>query len=236
MSPRGAVEGTFSLELIHAANGERGADLLFTFPWTSRPNAFGVPGTDLADVSGGARLYASDHGSMSPWNVRNTLLAWGVDFKKRATVHAPAGTVDVTPTILALLGIAGSDGLDGRVLGEALQGGPDEEQIAADTHVHTVEAGAYRAALQVSDGGRAPLRGQELAHPLNGAPERRPRRAGPGPTSLRTLSRCRADHTRCVDYRGGRPGFPGARRALGGLGGRRSRPPMSVGTRAHRSQ
>ena len=107
--PRGAVEGTFSLELIHAANGERGADLLFTFPWTSRPNAFGVPGTDLANVSGGARLYASDHGSMSPWNVRNTLLAWGVDFKKRATVRAPASTVDVTPTILALLGIAEGD-------------------------------------------------------------------------------------------------------------------------------
>ena len=148
--PRGAVEGTFSLELIHAANGERGADLLFTFPWTSRPNAFGVPGTDLADVSGGATLYASDHGSMSPWNVRNTLLAWGVDFKKGATVHAPAGTVDVAPTILALLGIAEGDGLDGRVLDEAIEGGPDEEQIAADTRIHTVEAGAYRAALQVS--------------------------------------------------------------------------------------
>jgi arylsulfatase A-like enzyme len=148
--PRGAAEGTFSLELIHAVNGERGADLLLTFPWTSRPNAFGVPGTDLADVSGGARLYASDHGSMSPWNVRNTLLAWGVDFKKRVTVRAPAGIVDVTPTILALLGIAGADGLDGRVLSEALLGGPDEEQVAADTHVHTVEAGAYRAAIQVS--------------------------------------------------------------------------------------
>ena len=147
-SPRGAVEGTFSLELIHAANGERGADLLFTFPWTSRPNAFGVPGTDLANVSGGARLYASDHGSMSPWNVRNTLLAWGVDFKKRATVHAPAGIVDVTPTVLALLGIAGGDALDGRVLAEAIEGGPDEEQVAAV--VHTVEQGTYRAAIQVS--------------------------------------------------------------------------------------
>jgi arylsulfatase A-like enzyme len=148
--PRGAVEGTFSLELIHAANGERGADLLFTFPWTSRPNAFGVPGTDLANVSGGARLYASDHGSMSPWNVRNTLLAWGVDFKTRATVQAPAGMVDVTPTILALLGIAGGDALDGRVLGEAIEGGPDEEQVAAATHVSTVEQGTYRAAIQVS--------------------------------------------------------------------------------------
>ncbi|MGH7388607.1 MAG: alkaline phosphatase family protein [Candidatus Rokuibacteriota bacterium] len=154
--PRGAVEGTFSLELIHAANGERGPDLLFTFPWGSEPNAFGVPGTDLASVSGGARLYVSDHGSMSPWNVRSTFLAWGVDFKRRATIRAPAGNVDVTPTILALLGIggeggvSGSDGLDGRVLVEALEGGPDAEQVVADTRVHTVEAGAYRAAIQVS--------------------------------------------------------------------------------------
>src|SRR4029434_7468076 len=62
--PRGTIEGTFSLELIHVANAARGPDLLFTFPWTSEVNAFGVPGTDLASISGGARLYASDHGSM----------------------------------------------------------------------------------------------------------------------------------------------------------------------------
>ena len=148
--PRGVVDGTFSLELIHVANAERGPDLLFTFPWTSESSRFGVRGTDLANVSGGARLYASDHGSMSPWNVRNTFLAWGVDWKKRATVRTPVGNVDVAPTILALLGIEGRDGLDGRVLAEAFDGGPDPEQLAVETRVHTVEVGAYRAALQVS--------------------------------------------------------------------------------------
>jgi len=148
--PRGGPDGTFSLDLIHAANGERGPDLLVTFPWTSRPNAFGVPGTDLACVSGGARLYPSDHGSLSPWNVRNTLLAWGPHFKRGVTVPTPAGAVDVTPTILALLGLTGEDGLDGRVLAEALAGGPDAEQVPVHTRVHTVTAGAYRAAVQVS--------------------------------------------------------------------------------------
>jgi arylsulfatase A-like enzyme len=149
--PRGVVEGTFSLELIQVANAERGPDLLFTFPWTSRVNAFGVPGSDLASISGGARLYASDHGSMSPWNVRNAFLAWGVDFKKRTTVRAPVGNVDVTPTVLALLGISERGGLDGRVLAEALEDGPDPEQLVVDTRVHTVEARGYRAALQVSE-------------------------------------------------------------------------------------
>lgn len=36
------------------------------------------------------------------------------------------------------------------VLAAALEGGPDEEQVAVDTRVHTVEAGAYRAAIQLS--------------------------------------------------------------------------------------
>lgn len=148
-NPHGTVEGTFSLELIHVANAERGPDLMITFPWSSQPNAFGVAGMDLANVSGGARLYVSDHGSMSPWNVRNTFLAWGVDFKKHATVSVPAGNVDVAPTILAVLGLE-ADGCDGRVLREALEEGPDEEKVAVETRVHTVASGAYRTAIQVS--------------------------------------------------------------------------------------
>ena len=148
---RGAVEGTFSLELIHVANAARGPDLLLTFPWTSRANQFGVPGGDLANVSGGAKLYASDHGSMSPWNVRNTFIAWGAGFKNRTTIGTPVGNVDVTPTILSLLGITDGGSLDGRVVAEALENGPDAAQIAVDTRVHSVEAGAYRAAIQVSE-------------------------------------------------------------------------------------
>ncbi len=153
----GTVAGTFSLELIHLAGAGRAPDLLLTFPWTSEPNAFGVPGTDLACVSGGARLYASDHGSLSPWNVRHTLLAWGADFKRGATVRVPAGNVDVAPTILALLGLEDGEGdaasarLDGRVLREALVGGPHAEQLAVHTRVHTVTAGTHRAAVQVSE-------------------------------------------------------------------------------------
>jgi predicted AlkP superfamily pyrophosphatase or phosphodiesterase len=147
--PRGAVEGTFSLELIHAVSEERGADLLFTFPWTSRPNAFGVPGTDLANATAGKGLLASDHGSMSPWNVRNTLVGWGAGLKTGA-IRVPAGNVDVTPTILALLGVEETGGMDGRVLHEALADGPDAEQVGVDTRVHTTEAGSYRAAIQVS--------------------------------------------------------------------------------------
>ena len=144
------VDGAFPLELINVANRDRGPDLLFTFPWTSRRSAFGVPGTDLANVSAGGSPYVSDHGSMSPWNVRNTFLAWGAGVKKGITAPAPAGNADVTPTVLALLGLEGETGLDGRVVAEALQGGPDPEAVAVETRVHTAVAGGYRAALQIS--------------------------------------------------------------------------------------
>jgi arylsulfatase A-like enzyme len=148
--PRGAVEGTFSLELIHLANVERGPDLLFTFPWTSRPNAFGASGTDLANVGAGKGPLTADHGSMSPWNVRNTLVGWGAGFKTRLRVQVPAGNVDVTPTILVLLGLDETDGIDGRPLVEALTDGPDAEQVGVETRVYTTEAASYRAALQIS--------------------------------------------------------------------------------------
>ena len=109
-----------------------------------------MPGADRANVAAGGVPYASDHGSMSPWNVRNTLLAWGPGFKRRTTVRVPAGNADVAPTVLALLGLD-TAGCDGRVLREALAGGPDPEQIPVATRVHTVDAGSYRATLQISE-------------------------------------------------------------------------------------
>lgn len=148
-APHGRVEGTFSLEFVHAASAERSPELLITFPWSSQANRFGVPGADLACVSGGATLFASDHGSLSPWNVRSTLFAWGPAFKRGVTVAAPAGNVDVAPTALALLGLA-CDGMDGRVLTEALAGRPEVRLASVETQTHIVEAGPYRAALQVS--------------------------------------------------------------------------------------
>ncbi|HEV2057554.1 MAG TPA: hypothetical protein VGV06_20670 [Methylomirabilota bacterium] len=63
--------------------------------------------------------------------------------------------MNVAPTVLARLGIGERDGMDGRVLVEALAGGPADLPLAVDTRVHTLEARAYRTALQVSTvGGR----------------------------------------------------------------------------------
>lgn len=154
---QGWVEGTFSLELIYEANPERGADILVTFPWSSDPNAFGVPGTAHSassdDATGAQDGPASGHGSFSPWDVRNTFIASGLNFKNGTTVRLPAGNVDIAPTLLALEGIDDAPSLDGRVLYEALNGGPDEAQVPVQTRTITTEAsqGAYKAAIQVTD-------------------------------------------------------------------------------------
>ncbi|HJY81849.1 MAG TPA: alkaline phosphatase family protein, partial [Candidatus Binatia bacterium] len=74
----GWVPGTFSLELIHVCNPERGPDIVLTFPWTSGTNAFGVAGTDTTETSGATGLQigaVSGHGGLSPWTVHDTFIA-----------------------------------------------------------------------------------------------------------------------------------------------------------------
>jgi arylsulfatase A-like enzyme len=154
----GQMPGTFALELVHLANAERGPDIVLTFPWSSAKNAFGVPGTDTtaAATTGPLASNAGNHGSMSPWTVRNTFLAWGVDFKRGVTVRTPASNVDLAPTLLALMNLdkdAEAARFDGRVLREAFVDGPDEEQVPIEVRTYSVETadGSYRAMLQVTE-------------------------------------------------------------------------------------
>ena len=151
----GAVAGTFALEFVHLGGNERSPDIVFTFPWSSARNRHGVPGTDYVMLANGATrpldTAAANHGGMSPWTVKNTMLAWGPDFKRGARVRTPSANVDVTATILHLLGHPKANALDGRVLREALVNGPDEEQAAIETRTLRVTSGAYKAALQVTE-------------------------------------------------------------------------------------
>ncbi len=153
----GWVAGTFSLGLIRQSNPTRGPDILFTLPWSSAVNAFGVPGKHNIDGSGNdgpLNGTASGHGGLSPWLVHNTMILWGPDFKRGIVIRTAAGNVDVAPTILTLKGVSGGESLDGRVLSEALRDGPDEEKIPSETHILKTDAvGRYRAAVQVTDVG-----------------------------------------------------------------------------------
>lgn len=153
----GMVPGTFSLEIARLGGHERSPDIVFTFPWTSEPNAHGVPGTEFNQVSGSAvtgpvQTPTANHGGIGPWTVRNTMLAWGPSFKRRTTVRTPSSNVDVAPTLLHLLGMGdATERMDGRPLLEALANGPDVEQIAVRVDTLRVQHGAYRAVLQLSE-------------------------------------------------------------------------------------
>ena len=155
----GAVAGTFALEYAHLGGHERSPDIVFTFPWSSALNRHGVRGTDYSQASGNGKTApydgsAGNHGGIGPWTVRNTMLAWGPDFKRGAVIRTPTSNVDVTPTLLYLLGLAtAASAMDGRVMLEALASGPDEEQVASETHALRVRNGSYGAVLQISETG-----------------------------------------------------------------------------------
>jgi predicted AlkP superfamily pyrophosphatase or phosphodiesterase len=156
-APEGREPGTFALDLVHLERSERAPDIVMTFPWTSAPGPFGLAGTDSTDAATTGPLTgtAGNHGSMSPWVVRNTFFSWGADFKRGATVRTPAANVDLAPTLLALMGLDHDVDLarfDGRPLREAFRDGPDEEQIPVEVRTYVVEApdSGYRAAIQVT--------------------------------------------------------------------------------------
>jgi arylsulfatase A-like enzyme len=153
----GSEPGTFSTRLIHLDHDERGPDIVLTFPWSSAKNAYGVPGADFtaARATGPLTGEAGNHGSMSPWTVHNTFIAWGIDFKRGAVVRTPVSNVDITPTLAALMGLDGLPPFDGRAITEAFAGGPDEEQVATATTTYFTATpdGAFRAAIEVSEAG-----------------------------------------------------------------------------------
>jgi arylsulfatase A-like enzyme len=117
-----------------------------------------VPGTDYTETAretGALSGAQGNHGSMSPWTVRNTFIAWGVDFKRGATVRTPVSNVDLTPTLLALMGLDGDPALprfDGRAITEAFVDGPDPEKMPVRTITHPTASRdrSYQAEIQVS--------------------------------------------------------------------------------------
>ena len=93
----------------------------------------GVHGTEYS----GSLLnnpYRGMHGSFSPIDVHNTLIAFGPDFREGMKDALPSGNVDVAPTIAGILGVE-LPHADGRPLLEALRNGPQpsEYRVASQT-------------------------------------------------------------------------------------------------------
>jgi arylsulfatase A-like enzyme len=126
------VPGTLPLSAIRAQNkGGRNPDILFSYDFDPRALIEGVPGTEYAGILQGNN-YRGMHGSFSPRDVHNTLIASGPDFRRGFRDTLPTGNVDVAPTVARILGLP-LPGSQGRPLLESMANGVE----AFDYHVAT---------------------------------------------------------------------------------------------------
>jgi len=112
------VEGAFQLQDVRMEAAEA-PDIVLAMRWSPNKNTNGTPGlaySDYARYAPGCGM----HGSLSPFDMHNTCVAAGPDFRKGAQDDSPSGNIDIAPTVLWLLGVTPERKLSGRVLSEAL--------------------------------------------------------------------------------------------------------------------
>ena len=133
----GSVAGTLSFDAVRW-NHDRSAQILFSPDWTDAANVHGIRGTAASNDTAG-------HGSASPWDVHNTLIAAGPDLKRGVTIDQPSANVDFAPTFLRLLNIARPSSMQGRPLEEGLADGisPEPQTVRTTEHTATAPDGSY---------------------------------------------------------------------------------------------
>lgn len=140
----GVVPGTLSFAVARW-NHPRSAEILVSANWTMAKNEAGYLGTT---ADGGV----AGHGTSSPYDVHNTLIAAGPDVREHAVSGVPTGNVDLAPTLLKLLGVAVPPSMTGRVIDEALRSGPAIASVKVDRVTETVKLpdGSYVLTAHVS--------------------------------------------------------------------------------------
>ena len=144
------IPGTLSAALV-GSEGPRVPEITMSFRWSSAPNNAGYMGHVYSTGGAPGR---GQHGSMGRSELRNVLFAWGPSFKQGVKLDTPSGNIDLAPTILRILGISGGNGMDGRVLEEALANGPDPAEVDWSTELHNTERRlsekVYRQQIKIS--------------------------------------------------------------------------------------
>lgn len=140
----GWAPGTLSFDVIRWTH-ERSGDIMFSPNWTDDTNAHGFRGTTSAGGVAG-------HGSASPFDVHNTLMAAGPDLKRTSQIATPTANVDLAPTFLTMLGVPVPASMEGRVLSEAFVNGPDPRTLRVRTEDHPAKTtdGSYTATATLS--------------------------------------------------------------------------------------
>ena len=146
------MEGTFGLTQALIQRGDA-PDVVMAFRWTDLQNEFGVTGEIDADWQRAAGK--GTHATLSRFDMHNTLIAAGPDFKRGQTDDLPTGNVDLMPTILQILGIKVPHQMDGRILSEAVAA-PTSLLPAPKPEAKSIEArkdfpsGTWRQTLKIS--------------------------------------------------------------------------------------
>ena len=146
------MEGTFGLTQALIQRGDA-PDVVMAFRWTDLQNQFGVTGEIDADWQRAAGK--GTHATLSRFDMHNTLIATGPDFKRGQTDDLPTGNVDLVPTILQILGIKVPHQMDGRILSEAVAA-PTSLLPAPKPEAKSFEArkdfpsGTWRQTLKIS--------------------------------------------------------------------------------------
>jgi arylsulfatase A-like enzyme len=146
---REIFEGTFPLDFVRA-NTADAPDVMVAMRWNPKPNQFGVPGQIVTDAMRAAGQ--GSHASLSEFDVHNTLIAAGPDFRRKFTSDVPSSNIDIAPTVLHLLGLRPPQRFDGRVLAEAFTERPAQLEPLSKTLEATRKfpAGQWRQHLRVS--------------------------------------------------------------------------------------
>jgi arylsulfatase A-like enzyme len=136
----GEIAGTLPMSLIKTENSGNGRapDIIVSFSYDENVAVAGRSGVSYASLIN----RRGDHGSFSPTDTHISLMASGPDFKSGLHDPLPTANVDVAPTVARILKFSMPDA-QGRVLEEALRGGPPitEYAVVNKTHRSSIRGG-----------------------------------------------------------------------------------------------
>jgi arylsulfatase A-like enzyme len=123
----GDIPGTLPMGLINTespASG-RGPDIIVSFSFDENVAVAGRRGISYASSVN----RRGDHGSFSRTDTHILMMAQGPDFTSAMYDTLPTANVDIAPTVARILGLS-MPGVQGRILEEALKGGPRVTEYA----------------------------------------------------------------------------------------------------------
>jgi len=143
MFTKEGVLGTLQLSLVFADH-PRAPDIALIM---KTENGISVHDSPYPDGGG-------SHGGLSRAELHNFIALNGGAFKSGVVSDLPAGNIDVTPTVLELLGLPQATHFDGRILGEAFADGPSPQTVSSATSVkQSTNTTGPRTHLKVSNVG-----------------------------------------------------------------------------------